>query len=107
MSQGNKVKVRTRSESPRELQHRLWFGFVQVLAFGFHAAVCSPSAWGWGATSGWFWGGACLLGLIFTYICVPEPKGRTVAELDLLFERKVSARKFAQTSVQLQEMAET
>lgn len=30
---------------------------------------------------------------------MPEPSGRTFAELDLLFERKVSARKFATTDV--------
>lgn len=28
-----------------------------------------------------------------------QPRGRTFAELDLLFERKVSARKFASTEV--------
>jgi MFS transporter, SP family, general alpha glucoside:H+ symporter len=30
---------------------------------------------------------------------VPEPAGRSFAELDLLFERGVSARKFASTKV--------
>jgi MFS transporter, SP family, general alpha glucoside:H+ symporter len=30
---------------------------------------------------------------------VPEPQGRSFAELDLLFERGVSARKFASTNV--------
>lgn len=30
---------------------------------------------------------------------MPEPTGRTFAELDLLFEKGVSARKFAETQV--------
>ena len=30
---------------------------------------------------------------------MPEPQGRSFAELDLLFERGVSARKFSSTSV--------
>jgi SP family general alpha glucoside:H+ symporter-like MFS transporter len=30
---------------------------------------------------------------------VPEPRGRSFAELDVLFERGVSARKFSSTSV--------
>lgn len=34
-----------------------------------------------------------------TYFRVPEPSGRTFAELDLLFERGVSARKFKSTNV--------
>jgi SP family general alpha glucoside:H+ symporter-like MFS transporter len=36
---------------------------------------------------------------VYTYFRIPEPRGRTFAELDLLFERKVSARKFAKTAV--------
>jgi MFS transporter, SP family, general alpha glucoside:H+ symporter len=37
--------------------------------------------------------------IIYTYFRIPEPKGRTFAELDLLFERKVSARQFHKTHV--------
>ena len=33
------------------------------------------------------------------HVRLPEPKGRTYAELDLLFEHKVSARKFASTHI--------
>lgn len=64
----------------------------------------NPSAWGWGARSGFFWGGTCVLGLIFTWFFIPEPKDRTTAELDLLFERKVSARRFAETQVHVSEI---
>lgn len=37
--------------------------------------------------------------MIYTYFRVPEPTGRTFAELDLLFEKGVSARKFASTQI--------
>lgn len=37
--------------------------------------------------------------IIYTYFRLPEPMGRTFAELDMLFERRVSARKFATTDV--------
>jgi SP family general alpha glucoside:H+ symporter-like MFS transporter len=67
----------------------------------------NPSAWGWGARSGFFWGGASILGLIFSYFCVPEPKDRTIAELDLLFEKKVAARKFGKAEVRLSELTMT
>ena len=46
-----------------------------------------------------FWSGLCFLCIIYTYFRVPEPRGRTFAELDLLFERGVSARKFESTPV--------
>lgn len=56
-------------------------------------------AWGWGARSAYFWAGTCLVSFVWAFFRLPEPKGRTYEELDLLFERGVSARKFAQTSV--------
>lgn len=44
-------------------------------------------------------GAICFLCIIYTYFRLPEPNGRSFAELDLLFERGVSARKFATTKV--------
>jgi MFS transporter, SP family, general alpha glucoside:H+ symporter len=43
--------------------------------------------------------------LIFSSPNSPEPSGRTFAELDLLFERGVSARKFKDTKVDVFEEA--
>ncbi|GKT59928.1 alpha-glucosides permease MPH2/3 [Colletotrichum tofieldiae] len=59
----------------------------------------SSTAWNWGARTALFWAGTCLLSSIWVYFRVPEPKGRTYAELDLLFEHRVSARKFAGTKI--------
>ena len=67
----------------------------------------NPSAWAWGAKAGFFWGIACFLGLLFTYFVVPEAKDKTIAELDLLFEKKVSARKFSKVQVHVSEVATT
>jgi hypothetical protein len=44
-------------------------------------------------------GGTCLLCIIYTYYRVPEITDRTFAEVDLLFERRVPARKFSGTAV--------
>ncbi|KAF4618416.1 hypothetical protein G7Y89_g14886 [Cudoniella acicularis] len=54
----------------------------------------SPSGWGWGAKSGFFWAGSCFLCVVWIYFRLPEPKGRTYGEMDVLFERGISARKF-------------
>jgi MFS transporter, SP family, general alpha glucoside:H+ symporter len=59
----------------------------------------------WGAKTGFFYGGTCLVSLVFTYFCIPEPKGRTFAELDILFQRKTPARQFATTPVNIYEAA--
>ncbi|KAK1820909.1 hypothetical protein LTR12_004621 [Friedmanniomyces endolithicus] len=61
--------------------------------------MLNPTAWNWGNYTGFFWAGLCLGSLGYTYFRVPEPRGRTFAELDVLFERRVSARKFAGTEV--------
>lgn len=59
--------------------------------------MLNPTAWNWGAKTGFFWAGLCFLLLVWTYFRLPEPKGRTYGELDILFENKVSARNFAKT----------
>ncbi|RMZ04958.1 hypothetical protein D0864_02606 [Hortaea werneckii] len=61
--------------------------------------MVNPTAWDWGNFTGFFWAGLALCCVVYTFFRLPEPSGRTFAELDLLFERKVSARKFAQTAV--------
>lgn len=61
--------------------------------------MLNPTAWNWRAKTGFFWAGSCLICLAWTYFRLPEPKGRTYAELDLLFEQKVPARKFKTTVV--------
>lgn len=60
-----------------------------------------PTGWAWNAKSGFFYGGLCFLCILWTYFRLPEANGRTYAELDVLFERNVSARKFAETRVDL------
>lgn len=77
-------------------------------AYNIGSIVCNvlvtrqlnPGAWAWGAKAGFFWAGSCLLCFTWAYFRLPEPRGRTYAELDALFEQRVSARKFASADVQ-------
>jgi SP family general alpha glucoside:H+ symporter-like MFS transporter len=48
---------------------------------------------------GFFWGAICFCCIIYTYFRVPEPSGRSFAELDLMFEKRISARKFAKAEI--------
>ena len=59
----------------------------------------SDSGWNWGARAAFFWAGTCLLSCIWVYFRLPEPRNRTYAELDMLFEQRVPARQFAKTEV--------
>lgn len=75
------------------------YNIVGVITSVLTPYMLNPGAWNWGNYTGFFWAGICFGCIIYTYFRVPEPRGRTFAELDLLFERGVSARKFASTSV--------
>ena len=61
--------------------------------------MLNPQAWHWAGKAGFFWGGLCCLCVVWAFFRLPEPKGRTYGELDILFEAKVSARKFKGTVV--------
>ncbi|KAK4496491.1 hypothetical protein PRZ48_012471 [Zasmidium cellare] len=63
--------------------------------------MLNPSAWNWKGKSGFFWAGMCLLCLVWAFFRLPEPKGRTYGEMDALFERGISARKFKSTAAEL------
>ncbi|KAI2640202.1 sugar transporter-domain-containing protein [Xylaria nigripes] len=78
---------------------RILYNIVSIVAGVITPYMVNPTAWDWGNYAGFFWAGSCFFCLIYTYFRVPEPAGRTFAELDLLFEKKVSARKFASTKV--------
>lgn len=56
--------------------------------------MLNPTAWNWKGKSGFFWAGLCFICLLWSYFRLPEPKGRTYGELDDLFARGISARKF-------------
>ncbi len=75
----------------------------------------NPTAWNWKGRAAFFWVsillpiqttvlnahqfGSSLLTLIWAYFRLPETKGRSFRELDILFERGVSARKFKETPI--------
>ncbi|RVD84815.1 uncharacterized protein DFL_003154 [Arthrobotrys flagrans] len=63
--------------------------------------MLNPTAWNWKGKAGFFWGGICFCCIIWCYFRLPEPKGRSYGELDLLFENKISARKFKSTIIDL------
>ncbi|KAJ5613724.1 hypothetical protein N7528_007378 [Penicillium herquei] len=59
----------------------------------------TSTAWNWGAKAAFFWLGTCFLCLVWSFFRLPEPKGRSYSELDILFDLKVPARHFKHTRV--------
>lgn len=73
---------------------------------GIIANILSPrmlnsTEWNWGAKAGFFWAGTGFLCIVWTFFRLPETKDRSYGTLDILFEQKVSARKFASTEVDM------
>lgn len=80
---------------------RILYNVVAIICGVLTPYMLNPGAWDWGNFAGFFWGGICFLCIIYTFFRVPEPMGRSFAELDLLFERGVSARQFSRTHVEV------
>ncbi|CAO2655155.1 Nn.00g102190.m01.CDS01 [Neocucurbitaria sp. VM-36] len=69
-----------------------------VLAIAITAGLpyaMSPTEANWGAKTGFLFGGLSTGVVLWAFFYLPETKGRTFEELDVLFERKVTARRFA------------
>ncbi|ETS86526.1 hypothetical protein PFICI_00354 [Pestalotiopsis fici W106-1] len=64
----------------------------------------SSDAWGWGAKCGLFYFGLCVIWAVWIFFFLPETKNRSFAELDILFQKRTPARKFATTHVDLFEI---
>jgi SP family sugar:H+ symporter-like MFS transporter len=54
---------------------------------------------------GFIFGSIAGLSLFFAYFFVPDCQGRTLEEVDWLFENKIAVRKFSKTPLNLQEEA--
>ena len=75
------------------------YNFTGLIANILTPYMLNPQSWAWGAKAGFFWAGTGALCAVWTYFRVPEPKDRSYAEMDMLFDAHVSARKFKVTDV--------
>ncbi|KAI1186384.1 general alpha-glucoside permease [Nemania serpens] len=80
----------------RNVYNAINIAFVNIVSY----RQLSPDEWNWGPKSGFFWAGLNAIFTTYLFFRLPETKGRTYAELDILFENKVPARKFASTKVE-------
>lgn len=78
---------------------RNFYNIIGIITNILNPRMLNPDAWNWKGKAGFFWAGSCALCSIWTFFRLPEPKGRTYGELDVLFEKKISARKFKDTIV--------
>lgn len=65
--------------------------------------MLNPTGGNLAGKSGYVWFGTATACLIVAYFQLPEMRGRSYRELDILFHRRASARKFSCTEVDLGE----
>ncbi|KAM5347442.1 hypothetical protein ACJ41O_010447 [Fusarium nematophilum] len=68
--------------------------------FGWLSSYCTPyfinpESLNWGPKYCYIWGGSNLILAVFVFLFVPETKGRSLEQLDELFEKRVPARRFS------------
>ncbi|KAK8031323.1 hypothetical protein PG990_001057 [Apiospora arundinis] len=78
---------------------RCSYQLINIVSQVLNPYMVSKVEWDWKGKCGFFWGGTAFLVFLWSYFRLPEIKGRTYEELDILFTNKVPARKFAGTHV--------
>lgn len=73
---------------------RVAYNILSLITNVLMSRLLNPDAWDWKGKTCFLWAGAAGLALVWCWFRLPEPKGLTYMELDVLFEKKVHARKF-------------
>ncbi|RAL11378.1 general substrate transporter [Aspergillus homomorphus CBS 101889] len=89
----------TRLRSKTVVLARNSYYVASVVANGLEPLMLNPTAWNWRGYAGFFWFGSAFLTFVWSYFRLPETKGRTYEELDLMFAREVPTREFGKYQV--------
>jgi MFS transporter, SP family, general alpha glucoside:H+ symporter len=57
--------------------------------------MMNPTQWNWKGKTAFFWFTTSSLTVLWAYFRLPETKGRTFEELDVMFLRKLPSKRFA------------
>ncbi|KAF7555987.1 hypothetical protein G7Z17_g1715 [Cylindrodendrum hubeiense] len=70
-------------------------GFLGAWLITFTAPYfINPSSLNWGPRYGYIWFPSCIIAAAWVYFFLPEVKGRTLEEIDQMFNQQLPARKF-------------
>lgn len=75
------------------------YNIVSIVGGVLNTYFMNPTAWNLGPKSAFFWAGTCFVALVWCYFCLPEMRGKSMREIDVLFINRTPARKFATTQV--------
>ncbi|VUC26714.1 unnamed protein product [Clonostachys rosea] len=87
------------------------FGAASTCVVGVMMSTLVPymvnaNQWAWGFKAGWFYAGVGLPFTVGMWLLIPETRGRSAAELDELFERRIKPWRFHETQTATQRLVE-
>jgi len=82
---------------------RAAYYIVEIPCIFLGSYMLNPTGGNLGGKCGYVWGATGLLCLITAYFYLPEMKGLSYREIDILFKRRVPARKWKQTVVDVED----
>jgi SP family general alpha glucoside:H+ symporter-like MFS transporter len=89
----------TRLRSKSVCISRVAYYIAQIICNVINPYMLNPTAGDWKGKTGFFWSACALVFLVWTFFRLPETKGRTFEELDILFAKRVPARAFKKYEV--------
>ncbi|KAG0647435.1 Maltose transport MAL61 [Hyphodiscus hymeniophilus] len=82
---------------------RASYYIIEIPCIFLGSYMLNPTGGNLGGKCGYVWGGTGLACLVTAYFFLPEMKGRSYREIDILFKRRVPARKWKETVVDVQD----
>ena len=83
------------------------YNVFSIISFTVAPYVLNPTKGNWKGKSGFLAGGLCLVVALWAFFRLPECKGRTYEELDIMFSKKLKAREFSKYEIDHQIDIET
>ncbi|GAB7354190.1 hypothetical protein MBLNU459_g4742t1 [Dothideomycetes sp. NU459] len=71
------------------------YNITQIIANIIEPYLINPTEGDLKGKTGYFWAGTALIAAVWAYFRLPECRGRTYEELDILFQKRIGARKFS------------
>ncbi|KAI1276228.1 sugar transporter [Xylaria sp. FL0933] len=84
---------------------RASYYIVEIPLIFLSSFLLNPTGGNLGGKCGYVWGGTGLFCWVVAYFWLPEMRGRSYREIDILFRRKVQARKWKKTEIDAQDDA--
>ncbi|KAJ7723023.1 putative maltose porter [Mycena olivaceomarginata] len=82
---------------------RASYYIIEIPCIFLGSYMLNPTGGNLGGRCGYVWGGTALATLITAYFCLPEMKGRSYREIDIMFRRRIPARQFEKTVIGAEE----